>query len=76
MLLERGETVLRREADLRREIALRAGLEAGTLTVTAGPHMMEAAVATAIGRIAKAHPGLPIVCTAADPAAALADVLA
>ena len=76
VLLERGETVLRREADLRREIALLAGLEVGTLTVTAGPHMMEASVATAIGRIAKAHPGLQIACIAADPANVLADVLA
>jgi DNA-binding transcriptional LysR family regulator len=76
VLLERGETVLRREADLRREIALLAGLEAGTLTVAAGPHILEVSVAIAVGRLAKAHPGLQIACMAADPAAALADVLA
>jgi DNA-binding transcriptional LysR family regulator len=76
VLLERGETVLRREADLRREIGLLAGLESGTLAVAAGPHMMDASVATAVGRVARLHPGLHVVCTSADPVEVVADVLA
>jgi hypothetical protein len=54
VLLERGETVLRREADLRREIALLAGLETGSLVISAAPYMDEVLIARAIGRMAAA----------------------
>jgi DNA-binding transcriptional LysR family regulator len=76
VLLERGDTVLRREADLRREIALLAGLETGTLVVSAAPYMNEALIARAIGRIAAAHPRLRIDCRSVHPPEVLRQVLA
>lgn len=76
VLLERGETVLRREADLRREIALLAGLETGSLVVSAAPYMNEALIARAIGRIAAAHPKLRIDCRTVHPTEVLHQVLA
>jgi DNA-binding transcriptional LysR family regulator len=62
VLLERGAIVLEREAEVRREIQLLAGLEAGSLTVSAGPYFAEGVVATSIARVAVAHPGLRIKC--------------
>jgi DNA-binding transcriptional LysR family regulator len=76
VLLERGDTVLRREADLRREIALLAGLEQGSLAIAAGPYMGETSVARAIARVSAMHPCLRIRCASADPAEVLRDVLA
>jgi DNA-binding transcriptional LysR family regulator len=76
VLLERGETVLRREAELRREIALLAGLETGSLVVSAAPYMNEALIARAIGRIAAAHPKLRIDCRTVHPTEVLRQVLA
>lgn len=67
VLLEQGDAVLRREADLRREIRLLAGLEEGTLAVSAGPYLAETTIATAIGRLSLAHPRLKIRFTSADP---------
>jgi DNA-binding transcriptional LysR family regulator len=75
-LLERGDAVLRHEAELRREIALLAGLELGSLTVGAGPYLAETSVARAIARLATAHPRLRIRCESADPAEVLRGVLA
>lgn len=60
ILMERAGLVLDREADLRREIQLLAGLEAGTLDVAAGPYPGESSVAQAIARVASEHPGLRI----------------
>lgn len=76
VLLERGDTVLMREADLRREIGLLAGLETGTLAVSAGPYMSETSVARAIGRVAAAHPKLHIECKSVDPSEVVRQVLA
>ena len=76
VLLERGEIVLRREADLRREIALLAGLETGSLVVSAAPYMNETLIARAIGRIAAAHPRLRIDCRSLHPSEVLRQVLA
>ena len=76
VLLERGDTVLRREADLRREIGLLAGLEQGSLAIGAGPYMGETSVARAIARVVSMHPNLRIRCESADPAEVLRDVLA
>ena len=76
VLLERGEIVLRREADLRREIALLAGLETGTLVVSAAPYMNETLIARAIGRIAAAHPRLRIDCRSLHPSEVVRQVLA
>ncbi|HYN61563.1 MAG TPA: LysR family transcriptional regulator [Rubrivivax sp.] len=75
VLLERGDTLLKREADLRREIGLVAGLELGSLAVSAGPYMNETSVARAIGRVAAAHPKLRIECKSADPAEVVRQVL-
>ena len=76
VLIEHGETVLNREADLRREIQLLAGLEGGELSVGAGPYPSEISVATAIARIARAHPRLKIRLKTTDPAEVVRDVLA
>ena len=76
VVLERGETVLKSETDLRREIRLLAGLEEGTLTVSAGPYLAETSVAVATARVARAHPRLKIRCTSTDPAEVVRDVLA
>ena len=76
VLLEQGEAVLKRETDLRREIRLLAGLEEGTLAVSAGPYLAETTVATAIGRLSLAHPRLHIRFTSADPLEVVNAVLA
>ena len=76
VLLERGETVLRREADLRREIALLAGLETGSLVISAAPYMDEVLIARAIGRMAAAHPKLRIDCRSVHPFEVLRQLLA
>jgi DNA-binding transcriptional LysR family regulator len=76
VLLERGESILRSDADLRREIQLLAGLEAGSLAVGAGPFPGEISVAKAVARVVHAHPRLRIRFTVADPDQVLEDVLA
>ena len=76
VLLERGDVVLRREADLRREIGLLGALQTGTLIVGAGPYMDEIAVARALGRVASAHPQLHIECRSVHPAEVVRQVLA
>lgn len=75
VLLERGDVVLRREADVRREIQLLAGLELGSLKVGAGPYVAETSVAVAIARVAQAHPRLRIQCTSSDPSTVVRGVL-
>ena len=76
VLLERGDIVMRREADLRREIALLAGLEIGSLVVSAAPYMNETLIARAIGRIAATHPKLRIDCRSLHPDEVVRQVLA
>jgi len=76
VLLERGESLLRDDADLRREIQLLAGLEAGSLAVGAGPFPGEISVAKAVARVVRAHPRLRIRFTVADPDQVVQDVLA
>jgi DNA-binding transcriptional LysR family regulator len=76
VLLERSASVMQREADLRQEIRALAGLEAGTLAVSAGPYPAETIVAVAIGRLSKAYPRLQIRFIAADPPEIVRDVLA
>lgn len=76
VLLERGEAVLRSESNLRREIQLLAGLESGSLAISAGPMASEISVAAAIGRVLRAHPRLRIQCHATDPEQVVRDVLA
>lgn len=76
VLLEHGEMVLRREAELRRELRLLVGLEEGSLAVSAGPYLAETTVATAVARVARAHPRLKIRCASADPTEVVRDVLA
>lgn len=67
VLLEQGEAMLRREAHLRRELQLLAGLELGSLAVGAGPFLAETTVAEALASVAQAHPRLRIQCTSTDP---------
>lgn len=76
VLLDGGDGVLQREAHLRREIDMLAGLEQGSLTVGAGPFMAESSAARAIARLSMAHPRLRIRCVSADPADVLREVLA
>ena len=76
VLLDRGVSILRSDADLRREIQLLAGLEAGTLAIGAGPFAGEISVAKAIARVVSAHPRLQIKFIVAEPEQVLEDVLA
>lgn len=76
VLIEHGDAVLKRETVLRKEIRLLAGMEEGTLSVSAGPYLAETSVAIAIGRLAHAHPRLKIRFTSADPAEVVKAVLA
>jgi DNA-binding transcriptional LysR family regulator len=76
VLLERGVWILRSNADLRREIQLLAGLEAGSVAVGAGPFPGEISVAKAVARVVRAHPHLRISFTVADPDQVVQDVLA
>ena len=76
VLLQRGETVLKGEADLRREIRLLAGMEEGALAVGAGPYLAETSVVYAIAQVAQAHPNLRIRCSSDDPAEVVRAVLA
>jgi len=76
VLLERGESMLRDDADLRREIQLLAGLEEGSVAIGAGAFAGEISVAKAIARVARAHPRLRIRLAVADPDQVAQDVLA
>jgi DNA-binding transcriptional LysR family regulator len=76
VLLERGELVLRREAELRREIELLAALDAGSLVVGAGPYMNDVSVARALGRMLASHPRLQVECRSLHPAEVVRQVLA
>lgn len=75
VLLERGEAVLRSESSLRRDIQLLAGLESGSLAISAGPLPSETSVAVAIARVLRAHPRLKIQCHTTDPEVVVQDVL-
>jgi len=75
VLLERGDAVLQREADLRREIGLLAALQTGTLVVGAGPYMSEESVARAIGQVATAYPQLQVECRSVYPTEVVRQVL-
>ena len=76
VLLERGESMLRSDDDLRREIKLLAGLEVGSLAIGAGPFAGEISVAKAVARVVSAHPRLQIKFTVAEPEQVAQDVLA
>ena len=76
VLLERGESMLRDDADLRREIQLLAGLEAGSVAIGAGAFAGEISVPKAIARVVRAYPRLRIRFIVADPDQVVQDVLA
>jgi DNA-binding transcriptional LysR family regulator len=76
VLLERGESMLRSDDDLRREIRLLAGLEVGSLAIGAGPFAGEISVAKAVARVIGAHPRLQIKFSVAEPEQVAQDVLA
>ncbi len=64
-----------RESDLLREIKLQAGIEVGTLAVSAGPYPFEISVGTAMTRLISAHPRLRAQVSVADPREVLQNVL-
>jgi DNA-binding transcriptional LysR family regulator len=76
VLLERGESMLRSDADLRREIQLLAGIETGSLAIGAGPFAGESSVAKAVARLLRAHPRLRIRFNVGDPDQIVQEVLA
>ena len=76
VLLEGGASVMQREADLRQSIRALSGLDDGTLAVSAGPYRAELTVATALGRLSRAHPRLHLRFAVADPTEVLRDVIA
>ncbi|MDH5226434.1 MAG: LysR family transcriptional regulator [Gammaproteobacteria bacterium] len=76
LLLERGARLLAGEADLRREVQLLAGLEAGRLAVIAGPFPFEISVGAAVARLLAAHPRLRVRAMLAEPTEVVRDVLA
>jgi len=76
VLLRRGESMLRDDAELRREIQLLAGLEEGSLAIGAGPFAGEISVAKAVARVVSAHPRLRVSFNVADPDQVVQDVLA
>ena len=74
LVLERGGELVRAESELRREIALTAGLDTGTLTVAAGPYASEVSVARAAAAVISAHPHLRIQLRTIDPVDVIAEV--
>jgi DNA-binding transcriptional LysR family regulator len=60
LLLARGEALLGGAADLRRELRLMAGLEAGRVAIAAGPYPTEISVGRAVTRLLRAHPRLKV----------------
>jgi DNA-binding transcriptional LysR family regulator len=75
LVLERGEQLLARESDLLREIKLQAGIEVGSLAVSAGPYPFEISVGAAMTRLISAHPRLRAQVSVADPREVLQNVL-
>lgn len=76
VFVERADSLLRSDAELRRELQLLASLASGTLNIACGPYAAEVAVAEAIARLLAAHPQLRVECNVMSPAQALAEVLA
>lgn len=76
LLIERGETLLRGEAALQREIQLMAGLEEGTLSIGAAPFPTEISVGPSIGRLVSRHPRVKVCCVTRDPRSIQRDVVA
>jgi DNA-binding transcriptional LysR family regulator len=60
VLLARGATLLGDAAGLRRELALLAGLELGTLAVGVGPYALNEVTGSIVGTLSKRHPRLQI----------------
>ncbi len=76
VLLEGGASVVQREADLRQSIRALTQLDDGTIEVASGPYRAEETVATALGRLLRAHPRLRIRFVVSDPTEVLREVLA
>ncbi len=76
VVLERGESMLKSDDDLRREIKLLAGLEVGSLAIGAGPFAGEVSVAKAVARVVGAYPRLRIKFAVAEAEQVTEDVLA
>ncbi len=65
VLIDCGDDVMQREAHLRREIALLAGLEQGSLSVGAGPFLAESSAARATAQSCRNHQGSRRIATPA-----------
>jgi len=76
VLLQQGTRLLEDQAHLEREIKLLAGLEIGTLAVSAGPYPLEISVAMAMTRLLAGHPRLKAQVMVASPREVLRDVVA
>jgi DNA-binding transcriptional LysR family regulator len=76
LLLGRSEALLAGEADLRRELALLAGLAAGRVDVVCGPYPLEISVGPALRRLLADHPALAVSVVASDGDDITRDVLA
>lgn len=76
LLLEAGATLVGGEVELRRQLQLLGGLEAGRLVIGAGPYASETSVATAVVRLMNAHPRLRIEVVTTGPEEILDRVLA
>lgn len=66
VLLARGEALMAGEADLRRELALLAGLATGRVDVVCGPYALETSVGLALRRLLADHPGLSLSAVVSD----------
>jgi DNA-binding transcriptional LysR family regulator len=66
-LVAEGAALLEGEAALERRIGALAGLEEGTLVVSAGPYVSEISVGNAIARISDAHPRLRLQVLVVNP---------
>jgi DNA-binding transcriptional LysR family regulator len=76
VLLAQGQGLLGGEAELRRQLQLLAGLEAGYLVIGAGPYASATSVTTAVVRLIAAHPRLRVQVTTTSPAEIVDRVLA
>ncbi|MGO9634515.1 MAG: LysR family transcriptional regulator [Steroidobacteraceae bacterium] len=66
LLLARGAALMTAESELRRDLVLLAGLEAGSLTVGVGPHPGALFLGKAVGHVLHSHPNLQLSIHSAD----------
>lgn len=59
-VIDRGQDILKKERELRREIFLIQGIEVGELSIGAGPFPFEISVGHAVARLITRHPKLQV----------------